>query len=109
MGVSLAPCKGKNFKKHLIKNENSLRYVKLLPLQGVLLSHKTKPRVLPWARSFCPFRACCFCDLLGLRGELLIWAARVALAALFLLFVLIQNNRNESQIAFPFGQRTSFL
>ena len=30
--VSLAPCKGKSFKKHLIKNENSLRYVKLLPL-----------------------------------------------------------------------------
>ena len=42
VGVSLAPCKGKSFKKHLIKNENSLRYVKLLPLQGVLLSHKTK-------------------------------------------------------------------
>jgi len=35
VGVSLAPCKGKSFKKHLIKNENSLRYVKLLPLQGV--------------------------------------------------------------------------
>ena len=33
VGVSLAPCKGKSFKKHLIKNENSLRYVKLLPLQ----------------------------------------------------------------------------
>ena len=37
VGVILAPCKGKSFKKHLIKNENSLRYVKLLPLQGVLL------------------------------------------------------------------------
>ena len=33
VGVSLAPCKGKSLKKHLIKNENSLRYVKLLPLQ----------------------------------------------------------------------------
>ena len=32
VGVSLTPCKGKSFKKHLIKNENSLRYVKLLPL-----------------------------------------------------------------------------
>ena len=32
VGVSLAPCKGKSLKKHLIKNENSLRYVKLLPL-----------------------------------------------------------------------------
>ena len=32
MAISKAPCKGKSFKKHLIKNENSLRYVKLLPL-----------------------------------------------------------------------------
>ena len=32
VGVSLTPCKGKSFKKHLIKNENSLRYVKLPPL-----------------------------------------------------------------------------
>ena len=79
------------------------------PYRACCFRTKQKPRVLPWARSFCPFRACCFCDLLGLRGELLIWSARVALAALFLLFVLIQNNRNESQIAFPFGQRTSFL
>ena len=42
MSVSNAPCKGKSFKIHLIKMENPLRYVKLLPLQGVLLSHKTK-------------------------------------------------------------------
>ena len=60
MAISDAPCKGKSFKIHLIKIENPLRYVKLLPLQGVLLSHKTKPRALPWAMSFCPFRACCF-------------------------------------------------
>ena len=109
MSVSNAPCKGKSFKIHLINIENPLRYVKLLPLQGALFATHQKPRVLPWAKSFCPFRAGCFCELLGLRGELLIWAARVALAALFLLFVLIQNNRNESQIAFPFGQRTLFL
>ena len=32
--VSKAPCKGKSFKIHLIKMENPLRYVKLLPLQG---------------------------------------------------------------------------
>ena len=60
MAISNAPCKGKSFKIHLIKIENPLRYVKLLPLQGVLLSHKQKPRALPWAKSFCPFRACCF-------------------------------------------------
>ena len=31
--ISNAPCKGKSFKIHLIKIENPLRYVKLLPLQ----------------------------------------------------------------------------
>ena len=31
--------------------------MKLLPLQGVKLI-ALRPRVLPWARSFCPFRAC---------------------------------------------------
>ena len=30
---------------------------KLLPLQGALLI-AIIPRALPWARSFCPFRAC---------------------------------------------------
>ena len=34
------------------------QFVKLLPLQGDLLIAIT-PRALPWARSFCPFRACC--------------------------------------------------
>ena len=34
MAVNNAPCKGKSFKIHLIKMENPLRYVKLLPLQG---------------------------------------------------------------------------
>ena len=34
MSASNAPCKGKSFKIHLIKMENPLRYVKLLPLQG---------------------------------------------------------------------------
>ena len=55
--ISNAPCKGKSFKIHLIKIENPLRYVKLLPLQGALLIGII-PRALPWARSFCPFRAC---------------------------------------------------
>ena len=30
---------------------------KLLPLQGALLI-AIIPRAMPWARSFCPFRAC---------------------------------------------------
>ena len=34
------------------------QFVKLLPLQGVLLIAFI-PRALPWAKSFCPFRACC--------------------------------------------------
>ena len=36
---------------------------KLLPLQGALLI-AIIPRALPWAKSFCPFRACCFYELL---------------------------------------------
>ena len=40
-----------------------IRYIlKLLPLQGALLT-AIIPRALPWAKSFCPFRACCFCEL----------------------------------------------
>ena len=55
MPISNAPCKGKSFKIHLIKIENPLRYVKLLPLQGVSCISLI-PRALPWAKSFCPFR-----------------------------------------------------
>ena len=32
------------------------KFIKLLPLQGALLT-VTIPRALPWAKSFCPFRA----------------------------------------------------
>ena len=46
--------------------------LKLLPLQGALLIAFI-PRALPWAKSFCPFRACC-CGLLDHQGVLLIWA-----------------------------------
>ena len=52
-------CKGKSFK-------NSRQYTKLLPLQGAL-PIAIIPRALPWAKSFCPFRACCFWKLLGLQ------------------------------------------
>ena len=38
-----------------MKLENSLRYVKLLPLQGALLTDII-PRVLPWAKSFLPLQ-----------------------------------------------------
>ena len=60
-----APCKGKSFKIHIIKMVNQLRYVKLLPLQGARFATHKKPRALPWAKSFCPFRACCLYELRG--------------------------------------------
>ena len=66
MAISNTPCKGKSFKIHRIKMETPLRYVKLLPvvlkllpLQGARFATHKKPRALPWAKSFCPFRACC--------------------------------------------------
>ena len=40
MAVCKAPCKGKSFKIYLIKIENPLRYVKLLPLQGDRFAYK---------------------------------------------------------------------
>ena len=45
--------------------ETSLRYVKLLPLQGARFATHKKPRALPWAKSFCPFRACCLYEPFG--------------------------------------------
>ena len=72
MAISNAPCKGKSFKIHRIKMENPLRYVKLLPvvlkllpLQGARFATHKKPRALPWAKSFCPFRACCLYEPFG--------------------------------------------
>ena len=40
----------------------------MLPLQGALLIGFI-PRALPWAKSFCPFRACCL-ELLDLQPVL---------------------------------------
>ena len=40
MAIGKAPCKGKSFKIYLIKIENPLRYVKLLPLQGDRFAYK---------------------------------------------------------------------
>ena len=64
MGANLSPCKGKSFKK-------IRQFTKLLPLQGALLT-VIIPRALPWAKSFCPFRACC------LLGVLLVWTSALA-------------------------------
>ena len=41
----------------LFLQKNFLRKRKLLPFQGDRLA-SSLPRVLPWAKSFCPFRAC---------------------------------------------------
>ena len=43
-------------------------------LQGALLT-VIIPRALPWAKGFCPFRACCLYGLLPLLGVLLVWAS----------------------------------
>ena len=45
---------------HALKGQklsSTKQYTKLLPFQGALLITFI-PRALPWARSFCPFRAC---------------------------------------------------
>ena len=62
--ANLAPCKGKSFKttgkNFTYRNEFSFLIrciLKLLPLQGALPTDII-PRALPWAKSFCPFRAC---------------------------------------------------
>ena len=74
--------------QHTLKGQKLCKlsgFLKLLPLQGALFCDPQKPRALPWAKSFCPFRACCLywllafracClyGLLGLLGVLLIWA-----------------------------------
>ena len=52
MAIGNAPCKGKSFMY-------CLGVLKLLPLQGAL-PIAIIPRALPWAVSFCPFRACCW-------------------------------------------------
>ena len=52
--VSNAPCKGNSFKIHIIKKDNPLRYVKLLPLTGrqvcvpqnLLILAKKQPKYL---------------------------------------------------------------
>ena len=56
-----------------------MRILKLLPLQGEML---LIPRVLPWARSFCPFRAC------GALASVCFCFASVLLLLLLLLFCL---------------------
>ena len=53
--VTCRPVRAKSFKTP----DN----IKLLPLQGALLI-AIIPRAMPWAKSFCPFRACCSLELL---------------------------------------------
>ena len=49
MSQPIRPVRAKASKNQMI--------TKLLPLQGALLI-AIIPRAMPWARSFCPFRAC---------------------------------------------------
>ena len=48
MAIGKAPCKGKSLKMHLIKMENPLRYVKLLPLQVGCSKFESKIRYKKW-------------------------------------------------------------
>ena len=95
MSVCNAPCKGNSFKIHIIKKDNSLRYVKLfpivlklLPLQGALFCDPQKPRALPWAKSFCPFRVCCLYELLAFRACCLYWLLAFMACCLYWLLPL---------------------
>ena len=66
--TNLAPCKGQNL---YISQRISIFIrciLKLLPLQGALLTDII-PRALPWAKSFCPFRACCLSHLPWAKGS----------------------------------------
>ena len=47
----ITPCKGKSFPTAAI-------YFNAFALTGRRAITQTLPRALPWARSFCPFRAC---------------------------------------------------
>ena len=63
--------------QHALKEQKLCKLsgvLKLLPLQGALLIDII-PRAMPWAKSFCPFRACCLYELLGLYGVLIILAS----------------------------------
>ncbi len=64
--------------------ENSLRYVKLLPLQGARFATHKKPRALPWAKSFCPFRACCLYEPFGRAAYMDFWPSERAAYMSFL-------------------------
>ena len=84
MSASNAPCKGKSFKIHIIKKDNPLRYVKLLPLQGARFATQKITQgaalgyeLLPFQGvllilAFGPLGWCCLYELLGLQGVLLI-------------------------------------
>ena len=67
--IQLTPCKGKSFTYRRGFSIFIRCILKLLPLQGASLI-AIIPRAMPWAKSFCPFRACC-CVFFGLQGVLL--------------------------------------
>ena len=76
MAISNAPCKGKSFKIHLIKKENSLRYVKLLPivlkllpLQGARFATHKNPGRCPGLRASAPSGRAAYMSFLALLGR----------------------------------------
>ena len=76
MSVGNAPCKGKSFKIHLIKKENSLRYVKflpvvlkLLPLQGARFATHKNPGRCPGLRASALSGRAAYMSFLALLGR----------------------------------------
>ena len=59
-------------KQHALKGQKLLaqgnalgiKAISNTPLQGDKFVNMITPRALPWARSFCPFRACCLYEFL---------------------------------------------
>ena len=61
-----APCMI-DITQHALKGQKLCKlsgFLKLLPLQGALFCDPQKPRAMPWARSFCPFRRAAYISFL---------------------------------------------
>ena len=93
MSVSNAPCMGKSFKIYLIKKENPLQYVKLLPvvlkllpLQGALFATHKNPGRCPGLRASAPSGRVAYMSLLGV---LLTWAFGLSERAAYMGFLAL--------------------
>ena len=101
VAISKSPCKGNSFVYCLV-------LWSFCPYRATGLCPQL-PRALPWAKSFCPFRACCFYELLSftyafgrwplVQGVLLLWTF-----ALYLCFTLRPAIFNSATRRWPLAQ-----